>query len=56
MPVLVLAVIYWLSGRSGPAPISFGRAITRWWVWVGGLGLGIMLLLTLAYLIAVNTA
>ncbi|HET9849341.1 MAG TPA: hypothetical protein VFR68_12410 [Candidatus Dormibacteraeota bacterium] len=54
LPVLLLALIYWLSGRSGPTPIPFRRAITRWWVWVAGLLLGIVLLLTLAFLIAAN--
>ena len=56
VPVLLLALIYWMSGRSGPAPMSFSHAISRWWVWVGGLLLGIVLLLTLAFLIAVNTS
>lgn len=54
LPVLLLALIYWLSGRSGPMPMSFRYAITRWWVWVAGLLLGIVTLLTLAFLIAVN--
>lgn len=54
LPVLLLALIYWLSGRSGPTPMSFRHAITRWWVWVAGLLLGIVMLLTLAFLIAVN--
>jgi hypothetical protein len=55
VPVLLLAAIYWLSGRSGSTPIPFRRAITRWWVWVGGLAVGIVLLLTLAFLVAVNS-
>jgi uncharacterized membrane protein YdcZ (DUF606 family) len=55
VPVVLLALIYWLSGRSGSTPMSFGHAITRWWVWVAGLLLGIVLLLTLAFLIAANS-
>ena len=55
VPVLLLALIYWLSGRSGPTPMTFRHAITRWWVWVAGLLLGIVVLLTLAFLIAANS-
>lgn len=48
IPVLVIAFIYWLSGRSRPQPMPFSHAISRWWVWVAGLLTGIVLLTVIA--------
>ena len=48
IPVFVLALIYWLTGRSRPQPMPFSHAISRWWVWVSGLLIGVILLLALA--------
>jgi hypothetical protein len=52
VPVFAIALIYWLSGRSGPTPMPFSHAISRWWVWVAGLLTGFVLLLTLAFSLA----
>lgn len=48
VPVFVVALIYWLSGRSRPQPMPFSHAISRWWVWVVGLLSGIVLLVALS--------
>lgn len=48
VPVFVIALIYWLSGRSRPQPMRFSHAISRWWVWVVGLVSGFVLLLALS--------
>jgi uncharacterized membrane protein YdcZ (DUF606 family) len=48
IPVFVIALIYWLSGRSRPQPMPFSHAISRWWVWVVGLVSGFVLLLALS--------
>lgn len=42
IPVLAVALIYWLSGRSRPQPMPFSHAISRWWVWVLGLLAGLL--------------
>ncbi len=49
IPVFVIALIYWRSGRSGPEPRSFSHAISRWWVWVSGLLIGFILLIALGF-------
>jgi hypothetical protein len=54
VPVFTIALIYWLAGRSGPTPMPFSRAISRWWVWVSGLLVGIVLLLTVAFALAAS--
>jgi uncharacterized membrane protein YdcZ (DUF606 family) len=52
LPVFVIALIYWLTGRTGPTPMRFSHAVSRWWVWVAGLLAGIVLLLTLSFSLA----
>lgn len=52
IPVFVIALIYWLSGRSRPEPMRFSHAISRWWVWVVGLLTGLLLLFVLGFAIA----
>lgn len=52
IPVFVIALIYWRTGRSGPQPRSFSHAISRWWVWVSGLLIGIILLVALGFALA----
>lgn len=48
IPVFLIALIYWLSGRSRPQPMPFSHAISRWWVWVVGLLSGFVLLILLS--------
>ena len=52
IPVFVIALIYWLSGRSRPQPMRFSHAISRWWVWVVGLLIGFVLLTVLSIALA----
>ncbi len=52
IPVFVIAWIYWLSGRSRPHPMPFSHAISRWWVWVGGLVTGLLLLVAVGFALA----
>jgi hypothetical protein len=52
IPVFVIALIYWLRGRSRPEPIRFSHAISRWWVWVIGLVTGFLLLAVLGFAVA----
>jgi len=52
LPVLVIALIYWRSGRSRPTPMPFSHAISRWWIWVVGLLTGLVLLVILAFVLA----
>jgi len=56
VPVFVIAVIYWLGGRSRPQPMRFSHAISRWWVWVVGLLTGFLLLIVLGVALASMTA
>jgi uncharacterized membrane protein YdcZ (DUF606 family) len=56
VPVLVIALIYWLSGRSRPQPMRFSHAISRWWVWVVGLLAGFLLLIVLGVALASTAA
>jgi hypothetical protein len=51
VPVLVIALIYWLSGRSRPQPMPFSHAISRWWVWVVGLLTGLLLLTIFGFVV-----
>lgn len=51
-PVFVIALIYWLSGRSRAQPMRFSHAISRWWVWVVGLLTGFVLLIALGFALA----
>jgi hypothetical protein len=55
VPVFVIALIYWRSGRKGPTPMPFSHAISRWWVWVAGLLIGFVLLLVLAFSLAAGS-
>jgi len=55
VPVFVIALIYWMSGRSRPEPMHFSHAISRWWVWVVGLLAGFLLLAVLGFAIASAT-
>jgi hypothetical protein len=52
IPVFVIALIYWLSGRSRPQPMRFSHAISRWWVWVLGLLTGFLLVIVLGFVLA----
>jgi len=52
IPVFVIAWIYWLNGRSRPAPKPFSHAISRWWVWVVGLLTDLLLLFVLGFAVA----
>jgi hypothetical protein len=52
IPVFVIALIYWLSGRSRPQPMPFSHAISRWWVWVAGLLAGLLLLVAVGFALA----
>ena len=52
LPVFVIALIYWLSGRSRPQPMPFSHAISRWWVWVGGLLIGFLLVVVIGFALA----
>jgi hypothetical protein len=54
VPVFVIALIYWISGRSRPEPMRFGHAISRWWVWVVGLVVGFLLLIALGFALATS--
>lgn len=45
LAVLVVGTIYWLSGRTRRPSITFGRAITTWWVLVVGGALGLFLVI-----------
>lgn len=56
IPVFVIALIYWLSGRSRPQPMRFSHAISRWWVWVIGLLAGLVLLIALGFAAASGTS
>lgn len=56
IPVFVIALIYWLSGRSRPRPMRFSHAISRWWVWVVGLVTGFVLLVGAGMAIAAPAA
>ena len=42
--VLVVGFIYWLIRRLGSRPVSYGVAVTRWWVLVLGVIVAILLL------------
>ena len=52
VPVFVIALIYWMGGRSRPEPMRFSHAISRWWVWVVGLLAGFVLLAALGFAVA----
>jgi len=56
VPVFVIALIYWLSGRSRPQPMGFSHAISRWWVWVVGLLAGFLLLVAVGFALASSAA
>jgi len=56
VPVFVIALIYWLNGRSRPEPMHFSHAISRWWVWVVGLLTGFLLLTVLGVALASTSA
>jgi len=56
VPVFVIALIYWMSGRSRPEPMHFSHAISRWWVWVGGLLTGLLLLVAVGFAVASTAA
>lgn len=56
VPVFVIALIYWLSGRSRPRPTGFSHAISRWWVWVVGLLAGVVLLVAVGFALASSAA
>lgn len=55
VPVFVVALIYWLSGRSRPQPMPFSHAISRWWVWAVGLLSGVVLLILLSIALVAST-
>jgi hypothetical protein len=42
--VLLVGFIYWLVRRLSSRPISYGQAVTRWWVLVLGVVIAIVLL------------
>ena len=42
--VLLVGFVYWLIRRLRSRPISYGRAVTRWWVLVLGVVIAIILL------------
>ena len=52
VPVFVIAWIYWMNGRSRPEPMRFSYAISRWWVWLVGLLVGLLLLVVLGFALA----
>ena len=56
VPVFIIALIYWLNGRSRPEPMHFSHAISRWWVWVVGLLTGLILLFVLGFAVASSTS
>ena len=56
VPVFVIALVYWLNGRSWPEPMRFSHAISRWWVWVVGLLTGFILLTVLGIALASTSA
>ena len=56
VPVFVIALAYWLNGRSRPEPMRFSHAISRWWVWVVGLLTGFLLLTVLGVALASTSA
>ena len=56
VPVFVIALVYWLNGRSRPEPMRFSHAISRWWVWVVGLPTGFVLLTVLGIALASTSA
>jgi len=56
VPVFIIALIYWLNGRSRPEPMHFSHAISRWWVWVVGLLTGFLLLIVLGVALASTSA
>ena len=56
VPVFVIALVYWLNGRSRPEPMRFSHAISRWWVWVAGLLTGFILLTVLGIALASTSA
>lgn len=56
VPVFIIALIYWWTGRSWPQPMRFSHAISRWWIWLVGLVAGFILLLLLAFQIAASEA
>lgn len=56
IPVFVIALIYWMGGRSRPQPMRFAHAISRWWVWVVGFLTGFALLVGVGLAIAAPAA
>lgn len=56
VPVFVIALIYWIAGRSRPEPMRFSHAISRWWVWVVGLLVGFLLLIALGFALAASAS
>jgi hypothetical protein len=56
VPVFLIALVYWLSGRTRPQPMPFSHAISRWWVWVAGVVTGLLLLTGLGFALAAPAA